>query len=44
MPYVVVKQGMGNFEKDLEDLKKSLELRDGRRSERSPTTVNSERC
>ena len=28
-PYVIVKQGMGNFEKDLEDLKKSMELRDG---------------
>ena len=29
VPYVVVKQGMGNFEKDLEDLKKSMKLRDG---------------
>ena len=29
VPYVVVKQGMGNFEKDLEDLKKSMELPDG---------------
>ena len=29
VPYVVVKQGMGNFEKYLEDLKKSMELRDG---------------
>ena len=28
VPYVVVKQGMGNFEKDLEDLNKSMELRD----------------
>ena len=29
VPYVVVKQGMGNFEKDLDVLKKSMELRDG---------------
>ena len=28
VPFVVVKQGMGNFEKDLENLKKSMELRD----------------
>ena len=29
VPYVVVKQGMGNFEMNLEDLKKSMDNRDG---------------